>query len=146
MKVSTHPEKLTRESLEKWRKEFVKKMERTTTRTDSDRLILALDRREFRHDRIAGGEGWTKVTFENGKGKVTDEDGYSEEFEISKFERRILDQNQDLENQEIKKSALKEENGEWNLDGSLKEISRGGEAVVLEKTIAGLKVAVTHRR
>jgi hypothetical protein len=42
----------------------------------------------------------------------------------------------------IKRSELKEENGDWNLDSSLKEISRGGEALVLEETISGLKVAV----
>ena len=139
MRISTHPKVLTRDKLEKWRKEFVKKMRRTTTRTDFDRLLLAVDRRQFEKDWMAG---WTEVTFENEKGKVTDKNGDSEEFEISEFERKILDQNQNKKKIELKKSALKEENGEWTLDCSLKEISRGGEAVVLKETIAGLKVAV----
>ena len=137
MKILTHPKELTRENLGKWRKEFVKKIGRTTTRTDLDRLILAIERREFKN-KIAD---WTEVIFEDVTGKVTDE-YRSEEFEISEFEGKILDRNQNLKNKEIKKSALKEENGEWTLDGSLEEISRGGEAVVFKETISGLQVAV----
>jgi hypothetical protein len=139
MEISTHPRELTRENLEEWRKEFVKKLKRTTTRRDLDRLILAVDRREFENEYMAE---WTEVIFENRKGKVKYEGGDYEEFEIFELERKILDQNQNLRNQELKKSALKEENGEWNLDCSLKEIASGGEAVVLEETIAGLNVAV----
>ena len=67
MKILTHPKELTRENLQKWRKEFVKKIGRTTTRTDLDRLILAVERREFENEHLAG---WTNVTFENEKGKV----------------------------------------------------------------------------
>jgi hypothetical protein len=137
MEILTHPKELTRENLKEWRKEFVKKIERTTTREDSDRLILAVERKEFKDQDTAD---WTKVIYENGKGKISYP--FCEEFEMSEFERKILNQNENLKNQEIKKSALKEENGDWNLDGSLKEISRGGEAVVLEETIAELKVAV----
>jgi hypothetical protein len=121
MKISTHPEKLTRENLEKWRKEFVKKMKRTTTRTDSDRVILAVDRRQFKKDWMAG---WMKVIFEDGKGKVIHKKGSSEEFEISEFERKILDQKKNQEKIEIEKSSLKQENGEWTLESSLEEISR----------------------
>ena len=139
MKILTHPRELTREKLEEWGKEFVKKIGRTTTRTDSDRLILAVERREFRYHPLAV---WMAVIFDNIKGKITTEEFGSEEFEISEFERKILDKNQNLKNTEIKKSALEEENGNWNLKGELKEISRGGEAVILEETIAGLKVAV----
>jgi hypothetical protein len=139
MEILTDPRELTREKMEEWREEFVKKVKRSTTRTDLDRLILAVDRREFENENWAG---WTEVIFQTGKGKVTDEYGRSGEFEISEFERKILDQNQNLKNREIKKSALKEDEGEWNLDCSLKKIASGGEAVVLEETIAGLKVAV----
>ena len=114
-------------------------MERTTTRTDSDRLILAVDRRKFEKDLMGG---WTEVTFEDGKGEVTREDGYSEEFEISEFERKILDKNQNPKITKLEKSALTQENGEWTLDCSLKEISQGGEAVVLKETIEKLEVAV----
>jgi hypothetical protein len=139
MKISTHPEVLTRENLEEWRKEFVKKMKRTTTRTDSDRLILAVDRRHFKRNLVAS---WTEVIFEDGKGKVTAEYGRSEEFEISNFERKILDQMKNQKKIELKKSELQQENGEWTPDCSLKEISRGGEAVVMKETIEKLEVAV----
>jgi len=139
MRVSTHPEQLSRDNLEEWRKELVKKIGRTTTRTDSDRLILAVERRQFED---YWKFQWTKVIFGNEKGKVTTEEGYSNDFEISEFERKILEQNQNLKNIEIKNSALTQENGEWTLESSLKEISRGGEAVVLKETINGLKVAV----
>ena len=55
-----------------------------------DRLILAVERREFEHGAMAG---WTKVIFENAKGKVWD-DGNPRDFEIFEFERKILEQNQ----------------------------------------------------
>ena len=138
MEILTHPRELTRENLEIWRKEFVKKIGRTTTRTDVDRLILAVDRRTFVEDDIfALFPTWTKVIFEDRKGKVTKENGSSEEFKVSEFERKILERNQYLEKREIAKSELKEEQGEWQLDKTIKEISFGGEAIVLEEIIAG---------
>ena len=139
MKIITHPRELTRKNLEKWRKEFVKKLKRTTTRTDSDRLILAVDRREFDNEQMAE---WTDVVFENGKGKITYKDCDSEEFQISEFERKILERNPHLKTGRILRSDLKEENGVWQLDKSLKKISSGGEAVVIEEIISGLNVAV----
>ena len=139
MEISTHPRELTRENLEIWRKEFVKKLARTTTRTDLDRLIVAVERRRFEDKWMAE---WTEVVFKDGKGKVTTEDGKYEEFEISVFEREILERDQNLKGRKIKKSELKEEKGEWQLDTTIKEISSGGEAVVLEEIIAGQKVAV----
>ena len=134
IKIKTHPKELTRENLEKWRKEFVKKVKRTTTRTDLDRLILAVERREFENKEMAE---WTEVVFENREGKVTTKYDQSEEFKISEFERKILERNQYLEKREIAKSELKEEQGEWQLDKTIKEISFGGEAIVLEEIIAG---------
>jgi hypothetical protein len=139
MKIKTHPRELTRNNLEKWRKEFFKKVKRTTTRTDLDRLILAVDRRKF-EDNIMG--DWTEVIFENEKGKVTNDRKRSEKFEISEFERKILDRAPNLKTRKIIRSDLKEENGEWQLCNSLKKISSGGEAVVFEEIISGLKVAV----
>ena len=120
MKILTHPKELTRDNLEKWRKEFVKKIGRTTTRTDLDRLILAVERRQFERDVMAS---WTGVFFENEKGKVITEipsrfdNGVikefkiykSEEFEISQFERAILEQNQNQKGRKIEKSELTEE-------------------------------------
>ena len=139
MRISTHPKELSRENLEEWRKEFVEKVKRTTTRTDSDRLILAVERKEFGDEWMAE---WTEVIFDNDKGKATTKLGSSEEFEISKFERKILDRASNLKTRKILRSDLEEENGEWQLDKSLKKISSGGEAVVFEEIISGLKVAV----
>ena len=104
-----------------------------------DRLILAVERREFENKEMAE---WTEVVFENREGKVTTKYDQSEEFKISEFERKILDLEQNLKARKINKSELKEEKGEWQLDTTIKEISSGGEAVVLEEIIAGQKVAV----
>jgi hypothetical protein len=95
MEIFTHPRELTRKNLEIWRKEFVKKLasRRTTTRTDSDRLVLAVERREFKKEEMAE---WTEVIFEEGKGKVTTKNGISEEFKISEFERKILEESRTL--------------------------------------------------
>jgi hypothetical protein len=138
MEILTHPRELTRKNLEKWRNEFVKKLARTTTRTDLDRLILAVERREFENLLMAE---WTEVIFEDRKGKVMARYG-SEEFEISKFELKILEQDKNLKSGKILRSDLKEENCRWQFDKSLKKISYGGEAVVFEEIIAGIKVAV----
>ena len=99
---------------------------------------MAVERREFKYEPMAE---WTEVIFEDGKGKITDRNG-SEEFEISKFELKILDQAKNLKSGKILRSDLKEENGKWQLDTTMKEISSGGEAVVFEEIIAGLKIAV----
>merc|ERR1712176_370603 len=118
MRIETHPEQLSRANLEIWRKDFVKKLKRTTTRTDQDRLILAIDRREFEDWTMAE---WTEVIFGNEKGKVSYTDKYgdfeSEEFNLSDFERKILAKNENLRNQKIEKSSLKAEDGDWNLKG-----------------------------
>merc|ERR1712157_296433 len=112
MRIDTHPENLTRANLEEWRKDFVKKLKRTTERTDQDRLILALDRREFKNKYMAQ---WTEVIFGNEKGKVSyiprNMGGRvkSEEFNLSDFERKIIDKinkNENQENLKIKKSSL----------------------------------------
>ena len=135
MKI-THPSELTRENVEKWGENFVKKAKRTTTRTELDRLILAVERRQFKDDDVAR---WTEVVFDAGKGEVQVSWG-SEDWNISTFEKKILDANPGLLRR-IERTELKEENGEWQL-GSMKIISSGGEAVVLEETIGGLEVAV----
>ena len=68
--------------------------------------------------------------------------GWEEGWEVSAFERKILDKSPDL-NRAIKRWEQNEEKGEWKLDGSsLKIITAGGEAVLLEEEIGGLKVAV----
>ena len=136
MKI-TQPKELSRENLEKWGENFVKNVKRTTTRTELDRLILAVERRQFNYDHMAR---WTEVVFDAGKGKVQTRSYGSEDWNISTFEKKILDANPGLLRR-IERTELKEENGEWQL-GSMKIISSGGEAVVLEETIGGLEVAV----
>ena len=140
MKI-TQPRELTRENVEKWGENFVKNVKRTTTRTELDRLILAVERRQFKDNRM--GE-WTDVVFDAGKGKVTADTMFgilSEDWNISTFEKKILDANPGGLLRRIERTELKEENGEWQL-GSMKILSSGGEAVVLEETIGGLEVAV----
>ena len=133
----TQPIQLSRENLEKWGENFVKKVERTTTRTELDRLILAVERREFKQSYMAK---WTKVVFDDAKGEVRKDD-----WDISSFEKQILDANKDFR-RNINRAELNEENGEWKTasmkSNGLKIISAGGEAVVLEETIKGMEVAV----
>ena len=136
--ISSHPRELTRENLDKWLEEFLKKIKKTTSRRQLDRIILAVERRQFRSDRMGR---WTEVTFKDGKGRVVRENGDSEEWTISCFERKIIEASPDLV-RKIDRSELKEETGEWKLDETLKTISTGGEAIVLEEEIGGLEVAV----
>ena len=131
------PKELSRENLKKWGENFVKKVKRTTTRTELDRLILAVERRQFKND--LSGE-WTEVVFDAGKGEVKAGRWCSEDWKISTFEKKILDAHSGLL-RKIERTELKEENGEWQL-GSMKIISSGGEAGVLEETIGGMEVAV----
>ena len=68
MKVNTHPKELTREAVEKWLENFKKKLKRTTSRDDLDRLILSVERSEFKDD---GCGQWIEVIFEDEKGRVS---------------------------------------------------------------------------
>ena len=138
--ISTHPRELTEEILEKWRKEFVKKLKRTTSRTDVDRLLMAVERREFDGELFKIDARWTDVIFENGKGKASWKNRVIALWNINEFERKILERNPHLKNRKIENSSLRVEHSEWNLDSSLIEISRGGEALVLEEIICGLKL------
>ena len=54
------PKELSRENVEKWLTEFTKKLKRTTTRTELDRLILSIDRKKFDNADLAG---WTEAYF-----------------------------------------------------------------------------------
>ena len=136
--ITSHPRELTKENLDKWLEEFLKKTKRTTSRTQLDRLILAVERRQFDNNLMGR---WTEVIFKDGKGRAVLEGGKSEEWTISRFERKILEASPDLL-RKIDRSELEEETGEWKLDGSLKTISVGGEAIVLDEKIGGLEVAV----
>ena len=44
MKVMTHPKELSRENIRLWLETFVKKLKRSSTRNDLDRLILSAER------------------------------------------------------------------------------------------------------
>ena len=79
MKIISHPRELTKENLDKWLEEFLKKIKRTTSRTQLDRLILAVERRQFQDDWMSQ---WTEVTFEDGKRRAARKDGDSEEWII----------------------------------------------------------------
>ena len=122
----------------------MKKLKRETTRGDLDRLILSVERMDFEDNHCAV---WTDVIFENGEGKIT-YDRYGEKaiktWKISPFQKKILDTNDDFEGRNIRRSELKEENGQWYLDPHLckRMISSGGEAIVLKEQFEQLEAAV----
>ena len=84
-----HPRELSRYAVEKWLEDFKKKLKRTTSRDDLDRLILSVERYEVEKSSLAG---WEEVLFENGKGKV-DTEYNSEEWFITSFQKMILEKN-----------------------------------------------------
>ena len=136
-KVTRHPEELMREVIKEWLDGFHKRLKRTTTRDDFDRLILSVERREFQDRR---GARWKEVTFEDGEGEI----GSLEKWKVTKFQEKILERNPDLKGKKLEKSKLKREEGEWILDPTLEEkkISAGGEAIILNETFGNLDVAV----
>ena len=140
MDIETHPPELKKEILSKWVVDFTKKIKRTTTRTAKDRLILAVERRHFESDAMAR---WNKVIFDKDKAKIVVDKNNHEEFEISRFERKLLDSNKDLYKTPIMRSELRQETGQWwiAVDNSI-TIKSGGEALIFEENIKGLKVAV----
>ena len=97
MQISTHPKELTRESVKNWLQTFQKKLKRTTSRDDLDRLILSVERMEFDDNRCAL---WEQVIFQNGKGKVFCQDVFgdvrSEECTITSFQKTIVSKNRSL--------------------------------------------------
>ena len=146
MEVTTHPEELSRECINKWLDNFKKKLRRTTTRDDLDRLILSLDRFEF-SEKVCG--GWKDVNFKlsglftiillNDKGEKCGNFNHCS----TSFQKTILEKNPQLK-RKIDRSELREEGGKWILEQFLEEkiISVGGEAIVLKEKFGELEVAV----
>ena len=137
-RVTTHPKELTREAVKEWLEGFKKKLKRTTSRDDLDRLILSVERHEFEKYWNAN---WEEIVFENGEGKFC-VNGEEEKWAITAFQKTILEKNPSFKSRKIARSELKEETGEWILDQSFKSISEGGEAIVLEEKFGELEVAV----
>ena len=84
---------------------------------------------------------WKYVEFgEDGSGNI----GRREHFKITNFQKTILEEDKSLFGQEIGRSEVMQESGEWNLSEELeaKAISQGGEAIVLQENFDGLDVAV----
>ena len=137
---------LTKQQVEKWRESFTKKLKRTTSRNDMDRLLLSVDRTFFDDDK---GAGWTKVKFENGRGRVKYKNGETG-FKITPFQEKLLSkENVQKEIEGLKddfwipKSKLDEETGVWiTEDDSKSTVHVGGEAVVYKEIIGKKEYAV----
>ena len=132
---------MNREILAEWFAEFHPKLKRTTTRTNLDKLLLSVERKDFRIDEMAC---WTEVDFKNCRRRKA-EVRYGtekEEWVLTPLEIKILKNNRHFLGQKFERSALKEENGEWQLDSSLTVVSEGGEALVLKESIGGNIFAV----
>ena len=140
-KVTGHPKELTKEVIKNWLDGFHKRLKRTTTRDDLDRLILSVERREFEDDYY--GAKWEEVTFEHGEGMTSSPYGM-EKWIVTKFQEKILERNPDFHGKKLERSKLKREEGEWILDPPLKrkKIAAGGEAIILNETFGNLDVAV----
>ena len=164
MEVLSHPEELTRDSIETWLEPFLKTLKRETSRDDLDRLILSIERMDFDDEDDAG---WKHVIFEekkeeffgviyrlkkerDDKEKLTA--GYK--FKASLLQTELLRSYQKSLPQKtselrIERSMLKEEKkGRWYVqcdgykESERKFISAGGEAFVQKATINNLDVAV----
>jgi len=128
---------------EDWTNILVKNLQRETTRTQKCRLISSVERIHFKDDNWAN--LWQKVIFrgENAElfGKKNVKIG---SFEITAFQRMLLDSNPDLYGRSLGRSEIKEELGEWNLCFDIKTriIAEGGEAIVFSEKFGDLEMAV----
>jgi hypothetical protein len=135
---------LTKKQVEKWQESFTKKLERETSRNDMDRLLLSVDRAYFDDDK---GAGWTKVKFENGRGRVKYKNGETG-FKITPFQEKLLSKEnvkKELKDDNwIPKSKLDEETGVWITKGndSKSIFHAGGEAVVYKEIIGAKEYVV----
>jgi len=129
--------------IEKWLKGFLAKLKRTSTRTEKCRLILAVERMQFKNDDFAA--VWTHVQF--GEENVEIFNKYKESLQklkLTEFQKQLLKSNAALKNQLIGHSEIKEENGEWNIPADLKNkiVSEGGEALVFSEKFGIFETAV----
>ena len=62
-----NPTELTKDNLRNWITPFLGKLKKTTTRNDRDRLILAVERKEFKDEWMPE---WEELTFAKGKAEI----------------------------------------------------------------------------
>ncbi|CBY14413.1 unnamed protein product [Oikopleura dioica] len=122
-----------KKEIEKWLKGFSAKLKRTSTRTQKCRLILAVERMQFKNDHYAS--LWNHVQFGEENGEIFWKKKSLQKIKINEFKKQLLKSNAALKNLVIGNSEIKEEKGEWNIPVELKTkiISEGGEALVFSE-------------
>ena len=143
LKISEDPPE--RERKWPWLEEFLRKLKRTSTRTQKCRLIASVERVQFEDDENA--YFWKKCGFVEGKGMIFfSSNKMMEDFKMTQMQKMIIASETDeaLENRYIGRWEIKEENGNWNLPADLRSelISEGGEALVISQNFGELKTAV----
>ena len=136
-----------KKEIEKWLEGFLAKLKRTSTRTEKCRLILAVERMQFKKDVYAA--LWNHVQFGEENGEIFDTRKFAfkkslQNIKITEFQKQLLKSNPALKNQLIRHSEIKEEKGEWQIPAELKTkiISEGGEAFVFSEKFGILETAV----
>ena len=160
------PPTLKAETIDVWLEQFLPKLKRTTTRTQKCRLILAVERMDFKNK--DNGFHWKYLQYlkdfprlvrwldffgfgqRYGRELVCVRDRSKrelEEIEINDFMKMILDENQSLLEEArnepfISRWQIKPEDGQWKKNGHLDIITTGGEAIVINEKIESYDTAV----
>ena len=116
-------EVLSFEIVEKWLVNFTQRLNRTTSRGDLDRLILSVERTDFQSDFNGT---WKSFICQNGEGKVASVhklvDG--NKWNLTNFQKIILEKNPEFEGMNISRSQLREETGEGILFDTTKNMQK----------------------
>ena len=143
LRIDDHPPELERNLVEQWLTGFVRKLKRTSSRSQKCRLISAVERTQFRND--ANAFYWQYCGFVGDKGMIFNRNKRQiEDFEMTEVQKKILALEPNLLNQYISRWKIQEESGEWILPNELEQnlISEGGEALVFSEKFGNLETAV----
>jgi hypothetical protein len=124
-----------------WLTCFLAKLIRTSTRTQKCRLILSVERMEFEDHRQF--IYWDYVRFRYHEVEIFDKHKKSrQKVKMTEFQRKILRENPELENEMLSRSDIRKETGEWTIPSELDIISLGGEALVFSENFGDSETAV----
>jgi hypothetical protein len=136
-----------KEELEHWLIQFLPKLKRTSTRTNSCRLISSIDRIDYKQNWNA--YYWQYVRFNDDEGEIFNRycvnvKNSKETFKLTGFQKMLLESDPALMNEFIGRWDILEEAGEWILSDETKSklISEGGEALVFSEKFEELVTAV----
>jgi hypothetical protein len=149
----------SKEVMESWLTGFLKKLKRSSTRTQKCRLLLSVERMEFENHKFAA--DWQYVRFGKYEAEILDKEKkrLGEKKRITEYQRIILESyessldsralnrggvfnHESLINAELCRSKIKAETGEWAIQDDLKKISEGGEALVFSQKFGDDETAV----